>query len=190
MLLLLLGCVAATVPPPEGPVGYPVDPSFTGDVAFEGAAVAYYPVTGVNDVEVWQSIRTSGPRVAGVSHGAYTTWDVRWTWPDGGTCSPVAVTTDIVVAFPRWDPPPEAPAASVGNWQRYVGRLAFHEQGHVDRIRGVSAQIPDVLGAAGCDGITTAGKDALAMLDALNATYDTETEHGAREGATLFVRAP
>jgi len=190
LVALLLACVAAPVPPPEVPVGYPVDPAFTGDVTFEGATVTYYAVSGANDIEVWRSIRTNGPKLGGTAHGAHTAWDVRWAWPDDGRCSPVTVTTNIVVTFPRWDPPPDAPAASVGNWQRYVARLAFHEQGHVDRIQGAAVQIPEVLGAAGCEGIGAAGKDALTLIDALNAEYDAETQHGELEGATLFVPAP
>ncbi|MFN7147012.1 MAG: DUF922 domain-containing protein, partial [Myxococcota bacterium] len=162
----LLACV--TTPAPvvqEGPVGFPVDPAFTGRVAFEGAEVVYYELTGADDIAVFADLRAKGPRHGGAEHGATTTWKVDWTWPDGGTCAPVTVMSTIVVTFPHWEPPADAPAHAVGNWQRYVKALAVHEQGHVDRVRGVVAQIPGVLESAGCAGIEAKGAEALALLD-------------------------
>jgi predicted secreted Zn-dependent protease len=187
VILGLLGC-AATLPPPvvEPPV-HPVDPAFIGEVDIPGARVEYYTVAGRDDIEVWAAIRAAAPRIGGEAHGAETRWAIDWTWPDGGACTPVTVTADIVVRFPRWDPPADAPAHAVGNWQRYVRALAHHERGHVDRIRGVVDQMPGVLGAAGCDAVATRGREALALVTELNRAFDDETDGGRREGATLFV---
>lgn len=197
MFVALLACAPpAALPAPEAPIVYPVDPTFTGQVVITGATLAYYTITARDDIEALSAIRTSGPRVGAATaagdsatsgtHGASTGWDVRWSWPDGGACAPVTVTADVVVTFPRWDPPPEAPAHAVGNWQRYVRALAFHEQGHVDRIRGVVEQIPGVLEAAGCGAIPAKGAEALALLADINAAYDAETGSGATQGAILF----
>ena len=195
MIVWLIGCgapvlppAAAPVPPPaavEPPV-YPVDPSFTGEVDIPGARVEYYVVTGRNDIELWAAIRAAAPKVGGFAHGAETRWAIDWTWPDGGKCAPVTVTADVVVRFPRWDPPADAPAHTVGNWQRYVRALTHHERGHVDRIRGVVDQMPAVLGAAGCEAVAARGREALALVAELNRAFDDETGSGQQEGATLF----
>ncbi|MDP2310571.1 MAG: DUF922 domain-containing protein [Pseudomonadota bacterium] len=188
LLLLLFACAPpAALPIPEGPIGFPVDPAFTGDVAFNGATVRYYAITARDDIEALGAIRREGPRLGDSTHGASTGWDVRWAWPDGGACAPVTLTVDIVVTFPRWTAPAEAPAHAVGNWQRYVRALAVHEQGHIDRILGVVEQIPRVLEAAGCAAIPTKGAEALALLADVNAAYDTETRNGAEQGAELFA---
>ncbi len=131
-MFLILACAAVQVPvaAPE-PVRFPVDPAFPGDVAFQGANVEYYAVAGRDDAEVLLALRTS-PRFRSSGHAAAAEWAVRWEHPDGGACAPadIEVFAEIVAHFPRWDAPSTAPAASRGNWQRYVRALAIHEQGH------------------------------------------------------------
>src|SRR5688500_17165182 len=101
----LLACVSAPTPPPAEPPAWPVDPAFTGEVDIPGARVAYYPVTGRDDIEVWSSLVATAPKRGGLAHAGETRWEVTWSWPDGGACAPVTVTADIVVSFPRWDAP-------------------------------------------------------------------------------------
>jgi predicted secreted Zn-dependent protease len=187
MLSLLLACAAPPITRPDEPPTYPVDPGFTGDVTLDGATVAYYPVEGRNDIEVFASLRARGPAIGGGPHGAATTWKIDWKSAANAACAPVDVTAGVTVTFPRWTPPPDAPRASLGNWQRYVRALTVHEQGHVDRIREIAGQLPALLAAAGCDGQVAKWEETRAAIAEINDAYDRETDNGAAQGAALFV---
>jgi hypothetical protein len=188
-MLILLSC--ATTPeigllPERAP--FPVDPGFSGEVSIRGANVAYYEVAGRDDAEVLLALRAT-PRFGAGAHAATTDWAVRWERPDGGVCTAadVRVFVELTVHVPRWRAPPDAPAASVGNWQRYVRALSEHEQGHVDRILAIVARMPEVLAEQGCDGVDVRGREALDVIREANAAYDEATGSGALQGAVLFL---
>jgi predicted secreted Zn-dependent protease len=103
------------------------------------------------------------------------------------TAADVRVFVELTVHVPRWRAPPDAPAASVGNWQRYVRALSEHEQGHVDRILAIVARMPEVLAEQGCDGVDVRGREALDVIREANAAYDEATGSGALQGAVLFL---
>lgn len=155
----------------------------------------FYPVVG-STIQVLMAVsKVMGPRRGGVTHAAFTDWEVRWTYsckvsPAGWTAGDLSVVVDATVTLPIWTPPRSASADVVRAWRRYVSALKVHEEGHtrlatlagwaVDRsLRRLSpAPTPSQLEALAA----RIGEDVLDGFRELERDYDERTKHGATQG--------
>jgi predicted secreted Zn-dependent protease len=177
------------VPPTQAAV---IDPSGAAPTVVVGAVadatMQYYDVTGTTAGELRGSINTQGPLDSGGRRNdALTMWNIDWTWPlnPDSSCilSGATINTTIAVTFPRWLPPAGASAALVQQWNTYEEALVTHESGHVTFVL---ATAPDVLAAikgATCATAEAAAQAAVGRIRQHDIDYDTETNHGATQGA-------
>lgn len=188
--LLLAGCPKSQPTTYLPPFEWPVDPAFTVEITLPGAETTYYEVVGRSDLEVLSQLRQLGPKLGTGAHSAVTVWSIRWEWPDSPTCQPVELKTSVQVTFPLWRPPGGAPSSSVGNWQRFVRALAEHEAQHVANANEAITALQTQMLSATCADISAIGNAVLTALRERDRALDEATQHGAAQGATLFVPRP
>jgi predicted secreted Zn-dependent protease len=124
----LAACSSPPPAPPRQPVGVETSVS-----------TRHYPVRGTTTAAMFAAIDanglvdTSGRRAAGVTSAQWklTSGDVDvravpCVFPS------LTVMLDLVVILPRHETPDDLPADLRGRWERFVARVAAHEQRHVD----------------------------------------------------------
>ena len=124
----LTACSSPPPAPPRQPVGVETSVS-TG----------YYPVRGTTTAAIFTAIdanglvETSGQRAVGVTSAEWklTSGDVDvravpCVFPS------LTVMLHLVVKLPRHETPDDLPADLRDRWERFVARVAAHEQRHVD----------------------------------------------------------
>jgi predicted secreted Zn-dependent protease len=102
-------------------------------------STTYYPVRGTTTTAIFTAIdtnglvETSGQRAVGVT-------SVEWKLTSGEVAvsavpcvfPSLTVTLHLVVKLPRHEAPDALPADLRSRWERFVARVAAHEQRHVD----------------------------------------------------------
>ena len=177
-MLLLLACVPPLVAASEPPV-------------LDEAEVHWFTLEGADRIDLLESCLDRCPTdERGVAVASLTTWQLRWNWTqapsDPCAIADTSVDARVSVALPRWDPPPEADPALVAEWDRWHARLRYHEQGHVDVVRGFAQDAEARLAAAGCTNVVA---EADALMDGLRAAqneYDVATGSGHTQGAAFW----
>ncbi len=124
----LTACSSPPPAPPRQPVGVETSVS-----------TRYYPVRGTTTAAIFAAIdanglvETSGQRAVGVTSAEWklTSGDVDvravpCVFPS------LTVMLHLVVMLPRHETPDDLPADLRGRWERFVARVAAHEQRHVD----------------------------------------------------------
>ncbi|MFZ5481664.1 MAG: DUF922 domain-containing protein [Myxococcota bacterium] len=178
-MLILLGCAR----PPE-----PNEPS---PPVLDGAEVRWFELEGVDRIDLLESCLARCPRDEdGVAVASLTTWRLHWDWVRAPTapCTLAGASVHAVVEvdLPRWVPPPEADPALVAEWDEWHARLRWHEQGHVDVVRGFTDAAEAKLVEAGCEGVEEEGARLVAGLRAAQLDYDRATANGHAQGARFW----
>jgi predicted secreted Zn-dependent protease len=132
----LTACSSPPPAPPRQPIGVET-----------GVSTRYYPVRGTTTAVIFAAIdanglvEMSGQRAVGLTTAEWklTSGDV-----DARTVPCVfpslTVTLHLVVMLPRHETPDDLPADIRSSWERFVARVAAHEQRHVDiYLEGASA---------------------------------------------------
>lgn len=127
-------------------------------------------------------------------HGG-TTYKLRWSWvpTTNGQCrvQPLDVTVEVVLPRVR------VPEALAMDMQGYLEDLAAHEQEHaqlvwdeVARLDATLASLPPAPCSRVKEQVTRHGERALAQLSEAHEALDTETKHGATQGARWHLHHP
>ena len=148
--------------------------------ALDGVAVEYYDVA------------------APAGHPGTASWNLSYKYtarvPSEGGCAVQTITTalDLKLRMPRWTPASDASAALVSRWQRYLGALEAHEQGHLQHGRDFERAFLAAsrgLRAASCDALSALLRarfdELLEQARRRDADYDAQTRHGATQGAAF-----
>jgi predicted secreted Zn-dependent protease len=157
-----------------------------------------YTVTGRSAAEVRGQMDRLGPRSEdGKIYDANTRSELKWTYQyqsglDGCRIGSTIVRLDVVYVMPKWADYDSAPRDVRESWDRYLGRLTVHEQGHRDISMQVAADLEsDLLAMRSryCDELgkaaNEAGEGKLKTLKDRNREFDERTRHGADEGAVF-----
>ncbi len=137
---------------------------------------------------------SNGPRdAAGTPRFAVTDWTVEWSWNQSvrGTidADTVAVSCSATMLLPRYEAKhgdrPELSEA----WANFTRRLERHELNHLEHVRRVAPEIRERIKRAARknDGVSPALANRIAHrvireMQALDAAYDSRTDHGRTEG--------
>lgn len=158
-----------------------------------------YLVRGATEAELAASLAQrprapNGRPQVGVTHPA----EVRWQFEARerkGRCLVVSVrvTLTAVTTLPRWDAPPAADGALRMRWDRFLGALTAHEQGHVDIALDAAKRIEQALWDAPAPRTCTGFRAQLdatanALFDqAVKAQeeYDATTDFGRTQGVAF-----
>ena len=160
-------------------------------------AVEYYDIRGASEKELRCQMTENGCRWRdGKKYDSVTKWHVKWDYDHEqgpGFCSArtFRATVDIVYRYPQWIDSDRAAAPLQERWSEYMQSLTRHEQGHRDiAVKEVTdflhaaEQLP---AAATCEEIDLSIKKLsrtfMARLNEEQRCYDTDTEHGVKQGA-------
>lgn len=157
-----------------------------------GVRVEYYDVSGLDGGTLLASLSQRGPQGF---HGL-TDWEYRYDYrvaptPEG-RCRVTGVRTSVTgrILMPRWVDEPKAPTALRQAWSTYLGALMTHEEGHMDTGQALTRALTSEIGAATGPDCKTLRADVeriaqglMADYQARDQRYDTETQHGATQGA-------
>jgi predicted secreted Zn-dependent protease len=181
--------VSTPVPPTLAPATEPPGAAPTVIVgAVPNATMQYYDLTGTSVAQLRASMDAQGPvDSSGRRNDAFTTWNIDWTWPltGDGACilSGATITDTITVTFPRWLPTTAAPASLIVRWNTYESALVTHESGHVSFVVATAADVLAAIKGATCATAEAAAQAVVTRIRQHDVDYDTETDHGATQGA-------
>ncbi|WP_426688158.1 DUF922 domain-containing protein [Rhodanobacter ginsengiterrae] len=163
------------------------------------ARVVYYDVVGNSATTLRDAMDRQGPLDrAGKRFDGHTTWQLKWSYryaPVGSECKFTSMSTSLeaTIVLPRWVHDERASRSLIKKWDSYVVALRGHEDGHY--AHGLAAEKElDALGqsfrvAGACSTIAKAFNDQasaiVARYQALDVTYDRDTDHGKNQGATF-----
>jgi predicted secreted Zn-dependent protease len=158
----------------------------------------YYAVTGATLGEIQQSLSRNRPWKEKSALDGLTDWRIQWHYQlmsSPGLCrlTSFTTTTTIAITLPRWMRPTNAAMEAVTNWNRYITALGHHEAGHAQIGLAAAAEqqrrIPLLGSDVNCEALKKRINElAQQIVDdhgRRDREYDTQTEHGARQGATL-----
>lgn len=157
----------------------------------------YYSISGATSEELHAQINQLGPLQDG-SHWAGMTQS-RYSFSyqyqqNQASCSlrTVKVQVEIVFVMPRWDGSPGASAELVRRWNSFNSALQTHENGHreiiVQNLKGLYNTLVS-LSPSRCDQLKARLEGIVSktseQIDAQNAQYDDQTQHGLKQGTIL-----
>jgi predicted secreted Zn-dependent protease len=142
----------------------------------------------------------SGPLGAdGKHHAGRTRWDIQWklrSEQQGSACTikDVAVALGIAQTFPKWRGEDKSAPGLKAGWSKFKAALQRHEDAHkqhgIQAAKDIEAGIRAVKSASNCEAVEAAANaQAHAIItkyQALDETYDRDTDYGHSEGVTLF----
>jgi predicted secreted Zn-dependent protease len=125
----LTACSGPAPAPPRQPV-----------VVETHVSTRYYPVHGMTTAAIFTAIDANGLVEARSGRRAVGMTSVEWKLTSGDVAAravpcvfpSLTVTAHLVVTLPRHETPDDLPADLRDRWQRFVARVAAHEQRHVD----------------------------------------------------------
>jgi predicted secreted Zn-dependent protease len=158
-----------------------------------------YPITGRTAVELRGQLDRLGPRdeADGKIYDANTRSElaVRYEYQtslDSCRISSADIRLSVVYVMPRWADYDGGPREVRDSWDRYLGNLTLHEQGHRDVGMQVAADLErELLDMRGrfCEDVgkaaDEAARSAFRILKERNREYDARTRHGAGQGTAF-----
>jgi predicted secreted Zn-dependent protease len=157
-------------------------------VAIPNATVVYYDISGSTENGLRDQLDASGPvGYDGYKGDSTTRWYITWHWPTNqdGSCQmdQTAVSYEIKVIFPRWQPTEGVSAQLVARWEQYTAALLEHEKGHVDLVVLNVPKVVEAVKGRQCEAANAVGEMMLAEIRKQEVEYDAATNHGATQGA-------
>ena len=162
-------------------------------------AIENFTISGDTSLALSAEIDAKGPvGDNGKRSDGYTRWNMSWTFgmrTDAAGClaDSVSVDLDIRMILPHWDTPPGADPQLIARWNRYLGALRTHEDGHRYRAEAAAGDLRRALFRERAPDCPTLEKrldsmanQLLADLRERQAAYDRETDFGRSQG----VRRP
>jgi predicted secreted Zn-dependent protease len=119
---------------------------------------------------------------AGQTHWHPTFAATRW---EGQTIAEVNVDVQISVSMPNWPGAASASAEERAEWERFVGALHQHEQGHIDLVHAYLANADSALAGNTEHDAAQHWHDTLQALQAASDQYDAGNQHGETEGTVI-----
>ena len=195
LLLLLPATACVSVPKPRERVAVLLPPA----VWPSGTMIHWYDIEGDTEAELRAQMDARGPEdTSGQRHDAYTAWHVTWRFPfsrtdEGCSTGPVSTDVHINVTLPRWKGPADESDLLVRRWRRYLDALKVHESGHRETGFRAATDITETLPALppkpSCEeaeeAANTKAREVLERYRTLDTDYDSETRHGATQGAVF-----
>jgi len=163
-------------------------------------ATHYYQIYGYTADQARQQITQCAPRLSdnGNDFTGYTSYRLSWLYNYGdngsGQCtlSNIKVGMHISKVLPSLQLSQYANSAFAAQWQLFAPALDTHEQGHVTLDEQYAAKIlTDLQNVPATDCATisqvasTLINSDVTLLNQANVNYDTQTNHGATQGAIL-----
>ncbi|WP_043800056.1 DUF922 domain-containing protein [Arenimonas malthae] len=113
--------------------------------------------------------------------------------PAGCRFKDLAVSLDVTIHLPRWEPKGGKPKGLAGRWERMLDALTRHEEGHrdiaVDTARRLLADLRALPETLDCQGLAREAQKAFFQArlrhSIRDGAYERRTNHGIAQGARL-----
>lgn len=113
--------------------------------------------------------------------------------PAGCRFKDLAVSLDVTIHLPRWEPKGGKPKGLAERWERMLDALTRHEEGHrdiaVDTARRLLADLRALPETLDCQGLAREAQKAFFQArlrhSIRDGAYERRTEHGIAQGARL-----
>lgn len=122
---------------------------------------------------------------AGQTHW-HATYQVT-QWGEGNHIVAAGVDVAITVTLPHWANATSRPQAERDEWERFMGALRNHEQGHVDLAVTYLEHADTLLNGYDEHTAATQWQDNLDALQQMSDQYDASNDHGRSAGTTITV---
>lgn len=116
-----------------------------------------------------------------------TSWNPKYnlTKDDSAKVTAVTIDVEITVQMPNWPNASKLGKDAKAEWDRFYQALDKHEQGHVDLVKTKFQAVAEkMLGKTEAEAAKEF-KAALADLKKASKKFDTDTDHGRKEGTIL-----
>ncbi|GAB4500496.1 MAG: hypothetical protein Fur0035_00360 [Anaerolineales bacterium] len=201
-LLITLNCRAALPATPAPAATRFSQPSATTNPTVHStSAVRYYDIQGSSASKLRQQMSALGPPdpKSGQIFDARTDWEIAWRFyyqrslTGGCSIARAEVDVNLTFTFPRWLAPADAAPGLIKKWESYQQALKAHEQQHADLAIAGGEEIYNAIlavpPAATCPDLENAANAAARQrfdqIQARQEAYDSETNHGATQGAVF-----
>lgn len=108
----------------------------------------------------------------------------RWS---GNVIAAVQVDVHVTVSMPHWTEAAAAPSCQQAEWERFVGALRAHEQGHIDLATTYLQSVDTLLENVTAETAQQQWHDNLAALQQASDQYDAGNDHGRNAGTTITL---
>lgn len=144
-----------------------------------------------------EELGPTNPRYPGRSFAAEAHWQFDWDVDESRSLGvrrercmieSTDIFLDVTITMPRWNRPGSASQALIAEWDRFLGRLRFHELGHKQiALRAAREAARATNGLVGPCGVVGERAElrierVLAGVRALQESYDRVTRHGLTQG--------
>lgn len=150
--------------------------------------VTIHPTTWINEDIHGHTLAEVGAHIEQMAEAGQTHWTPSYhvtRWSAANSIEAVQVDVQITVTMPHWAESSSAPPEEQAEWERFLGALHAHEQGHIDLVVQYLQYVDTLL-----EGVTeqTAAQqwhDNLAALQSASDDYDAGNDHGRNAGTTI-----
>jgi predicted secreted Zn-dependent protease len=162
----------------------------------EDPQIVYYDIAGNNARALRRQMNVNGPMGHDKRFDAHTNWYVKWNYryrPTASGCELTSLNVSLTgtIVLPRWVHADNVSGALVQKWGRYLAALRLHENGHyahgASAAKEIEALAQSFHGFGDCQAMALAfnakARSIIRKYNALDVTYDRETDHGRTQGA-------
>jgi hypothetical protein len=146
------------------------------------------PVAGSDYTVEADSLAAFADAVMARDEAGRVQWDPSFAHESEGGDAPsvtVSVTCPIALEMPSWALPADMGPNTRAEFNRWLGALRTHEQGHIDRVHqhfdGLAQRLAEMSYASALGLFNTTKTNLQTASDG----YDTETSHGISQGTTI-----
>lgn len=115
-------------------------------------------------------------------------WFPRYDYETTGSeISNATITVRTRTTMPQWSRYSSASQAEKDEWDRFFASLQAHEQGHIELVMRHLDHVDEQLVGKSVDGAAEAWQSTLDALLSASREYDSQTDHGRSQGATIDI---
>ena len=131
--------------------------------------------------------------IAGRPEAGKCSWSIAYNYDSTGrNGKPVGLVVDasVTIELPVWDGRDSARAVERTEWDRFLGALSAHEDGHDTRTRTGIQELHDKLERTRTSQLPTVFSNEKARIQRVSNAYDRTTDHGRRPAPGTNVTIP
>lgn len=163
----------------------------SGGVSSTPVRIEYFDVQGGDYNALLASLNARG------RFHARADWKLTYRYQSvaaaaGCSVGELTTTLELTMTLPRWRPPAGASRELMGRWERYMGALRSHEEGHLQHGREFEREFrraAATLADRSCDSLQARVRalfgEMLARYQSRDKLYDEQTGHGRTQGAVF-----
>ncbi|HEX7766172.1 MAG TPA: DUF922 domain-containing protein [Nitrospira sp.] len=132
-----------------------------------------------------ETLEEAAEAISDLEEAATAEWFPRYEYEADQFVTSAVVTVATKITMPRWVGVESAGAAERAEWERFCAALRSHEEGHVQLVTKVLADVDTHLIGESVDAARKVWDRTLEALAVASRAYDLQTDHGRKLGTVL-----